>query len=229
MLTGLLEVAKVCYSENTPRKLTYVVDDMSLKTLTIEPALLDNSTLGLFVDDGGKAKEIKDFITTLAQSAVQNNQAKIPDIIAVLKQDSISVAEDILRKSQKELQEETMAAQKSKQESEERLEALKQESEERKRAHEKEIVVLKEEERRKTVIAQAALTGASFNPDQDADNDGLNDFLEIAKQGLDADIKKSKQQLDREKFEHQKIVDAQKNELDKKKLAVQKQKNKISK
>ena len=90
-------------------------------------------------------------------------------------------------------------------------------------------MVLKEEERRKTVIAQAALTGASFNPDQDADNDGLNDFLEIAKQGLDADIKKSKQQLDREKFEHQKIVDAQKNELDKKKLAVQQQKNKISK
>ena len=225
VLTGLLEMAKVCYSENTPRKLTYVVDDMSLKTLTVEPALLDNSTLGLFVDDGGKAKEIKDIITSLAQSAVQNNQAKIPDIIAVLKQDSISMAEDILRKSQKEIQEEAMAAQKSQQESNERIENLKAENDEKKRAHEKELAVLKEEERRKTVIVQAAITGASFNPDQDADNDGINDFIEIAKQGLDAEIKKSKQQLDREKFEHQKVVDAQKNEMDKKKLEVQARKN----
>ena len=225
VLTGLLEMAKVCYSENTPRKLTYVVDDMSLKTLTVEPALLDNSTLGLFVDDGGKAKEIKDIITSLAQSAVQNNQAKIPDIIAVLKQDSISMAEDILRKSQKEIQEEAMAAQKSQQESNERIENLKAENDEKKRAHEKELAVLKEEERRKTVIVQAAITGASFNPDQDADNDGINYFIEIAKQGLDAEIKKSKQQLDREKFEHQKVVDAQKNEMDKKKLEVQARKN----
>ena len=225
VLTGLLEMAKVCYSENTPRKLTYVVDDMSLKTLTVEPALLDNSTLGLFVDDGGKAKEIKDIITSLAQSAVQNNQAKIPDIIAVLKQDSISMAEDILRKSQKEIQEEAMAAQKSQQESNERIENLKAENDEKKRAHEKELAVLKEEERRKTVIVQAAITGASFNPDQDADSDGINDFIEIAKQGLDAEIKKSKQQLDREKFEHQKVVDAQKNEIDKKKLEVQARKN----
>ena len=225
VLTGLLEVAKVCYSENTPRKLTYVVDDMSLKTLTVEPALLDNSTLGLFVDDGGKAKEIKDIITSLAQSAVQNNQAKIPDIIAVLKQDSISMAEDILRKSQKEIQEEAMAAQKSLQESNERIENLKAENDEKKRAHEKELAILKEEERRKTVIVQAAITGASFNPEQDADSDGINDFIEIAKQGLDAEIKKSKQQLDREKFEHQKVVDAQKNEMDKKKLEVQARKN----
>ena len=225
VLTGLLEMAKVCYSENTPRKLTYVVDDMSLKTLTVEPALLDNSTLGLFVDDGGKAKEIKDIITSLAQSAVQNNQAKIPDIIAVLKQDSISMAEDILRKSQKEIQEEAMAAQKSQQESNERIENLKAENDEKKRAHEKELAILKEEERRKTVIVQAAITGASFNPDKDADNDGINDFIEIAKQGLDAEIKKSKQQLDREKFEHQKVVDAQKNEMDKKKLEVQARKN----
>ena len=225
VLTGLLEMAKVCYSENTPRKLTYVVDDMSLKTLTVEPALLDNSTLGLFVDDGGKAKEIKDIITSLAQSAVQNNQAKIPDIIAVLKQDSISMAEDILRKSQKEIQEEAMAAQKSLQESNERIENLKAENDEKKRAHEKELAILKEEERRKTVIVQAAITGASFNPEQDADSDGVNDFIEIAKQGLDAEIKKSKQQLDREKFEHQKVVDAQKNEMDKKKLEVQARKN----
>lgn len=229
VLNALLEMGKVCYGQGKPRKLSYILDDMSLKTFTVDPGLLDNSTLGIFIDDGGRAQEIKDIITSLAQAAVQNNQAKIPDIIAILKQDSISVAEDILRKSQKEIQEELMASQKSQQESNERIEQMRNEEAERKRQHEKEIVVLKEEERRKTVIAQASLTGASFNPDQDKDEDGINDFIEIAKQGLDAEIKQSKQDLEREKFEYQKTVDAERNRIENKKIGLQQKKINLTK
>ena len=225
VLTSLIEVAKVCYSDNKPRKLSYVLDDMSLQTLNLDPALLDNTTLGIFVDDGGKAKEIKDMISTIAQSAVQNSQAKIADIISVLKQDSISVAEDILRKSQKEIQEEAVAAQKAQQESQEKIEQMKIANEEKKRQHEKELTILKEEERRKTVIAQASITGASFNPEQDADNDGVNDFLEIAKHGLNAEIQKSKLELEKQKLDAKKKYDTQKLELEKRKLSQQQQKS----
>lgn len=225
VLTSLIEVAKVCYSDNKPRKLSYVLDDMSLQTLNLDPALLDNTTLGIFVDDGGKAKEIKDMISTIAQSAVQNSQAKIADIISVLKQDSISVAEDILRKSQKEIQEEAVAAQKAQQESQEKIEQMKIANEEKKRQHEKELTILKEEERRKTVIAQASITGASFNPEQDSDNDGVNDFLEIAKHGLNAEIQKSKLELEKQKLDAKKKYDTQKLELEKRKLAQQQQKS----
>lgn len=229
VLTALIETAKVCWSQGQPRKLSYVLDDMSLKTLTIDPGLLENSTLGVFIDDSGKAQDIKDMITSLAQAAVQNQQAKIPDIIAVLKQDSISIAEDILRKSQREIQEDAMASQKAQQESLEKMEQMRMEEAERKRQHEKELVVLKEEERRKTVVAQAALTGASFNPDVDKDRDGINDFMEIAKQGLDADIKQSKQQLEREKFEYQKQADAERNKLENKKIGIQQNKINLTK
>ena len=225
VLTSLIEVAKVCYSDNKPRKLSYVLDDMSLQTLNLDPALLDNTTLGIFVDDGGKAKEIKDMISTIAQSAVQNSQAKIADIISVLKQDSISVAEDILRKSQKEIQEEAVAAQKAQQESQEKIEQMKIANEEKKRQHEKELTILKEEERRKTVIAQASITGASFNPEQDSDNDGVNDFLEIAKHGLNAEIQKSKLELEKQKLDAKKKYDTQKLELEKRKLSQQQQKS----
>ena len=90
---------------------------------------------------------------------------------------------------------------------------------------EKEIVVLKEEERRNTVIAQAALTGLSFNSEVDQDSDGTPDFLEIAKHGVDAEIKRGKQQLDREKFEHQKEVDSAKIKNNEEKLKVQRAKN----
>lgn len=218
VLRGLLEVAKVCYSESKPRKLSYALDDMSLKTLDLDTALLDNTTLGLFIDDGGKAKEIKDMITALAQSAIQNNQAKISDIIAILKQDSISVAEDILKKSSKELQEDALAAQKSQQESNERIEQIKSANEERKRQHEKEMIILKEEERRKTVIAQTALTGASFNPEQDTDKDGINDFVEIARYGLDAEIKRKELDIREKERIDNKEINNKKIELEKKKI-----------
>ena len=222
VLNSLLEVAKVCYSDSKPRKLTYVLDDMSLRTLDLEPALLDNATLGLFIDDGGKAQEIKEIITALSQSAVQNNQAKISDIIAVLKQDSISVAEDILRKSGKEIEEQQLQAQQANNESTERLEQAKQEHEKAKWNHENELAVLKEEERRKTVVVQASLTGASFNPDLDTDEDNINDFIEIAKNGLNADIQKSKLDIERQKLEHKKAYDKEKLRIDAEKVKKQK-------
>ena len=222
VLKSLIETAKVCYSEGKPRKLSYVLDDMSLQTLNLDTALLDNTTLGLFIDDGSKTQEIKDMITALAQSAVQNNQAKMADIIAILKQDSISIAEDILRKSQKELEESQQQAQQQQQESDERVEQAKQEHEKDKWNHEKELAVLKEEERRKTVIVQSSLLGASFNPELDEDKDGVNDFIEIARHGLNADIQKGKLQLDKEKLQHKKNYDKEKLSLEAKKLAQQK-------
>ena len=66
--------------------------------------------------------------------------------------------------------------------------------------------------------------GASYNPDLDADNDGQNDFIEIAKHGLDAEIKKNKEQLEREKFEHNKIIDKEKLKQNDKKLENDKKK-----
>lgn len=226
VLKALVEVAKVCYSGSDSVKLSYVLDDMSIKTLELDTALLDNTTLGLFIDDDGKAQEIKDTITALAQSAVQNNQAKIADIIAVLKQDSVSVAEDILRKSDREIQDQQFEIQRENNEAQERIEQAKQEHERAKWEHEKELAVLKEEERRKTVVIQTSITGASFNPDQDIDDDGINDFLEIAKHGLNADVQKSKIDIEKQKLEHKKAFDTEKLKLEKEKL---KRQQKVSK
>lgn len=222
VLKSLLETAKVCYSDKPVRKLSYVLDDMSLQTLHLDTALLDNTSLGLFIDDGSKTQEIKEMISSLAQSAVQNNQVKVADIVAILKQDSLSVAEDMLRKSGKELEEAQQQAQKQQQDSDERIEQGKQEHQRAEWEHEKEVVVLKEEEKRKTVIIQSSLLGASFNPDLDVDKDGVNDFIEIARHGLNADIQKGKLELEREKLQHKKKNDSDKIKLEAKKLQQQK-------
>ena len=106
------------------------------------------------------------------------------------------------------------------------MQQMAEAAKEKEHEREKELIVLKETEKRKTVIIQGTLVGASFNPDQDKDDDGENDFVELAKNGLDAEIKQSKQNLEREKFEHAKLNDAEKISLEKQKLKVAQTKNK---
>ena len=88
---------------------------------------------------------------------------------------------------------------------------------------EKELVILKEEERRKTAVAVAAITGASFNPEADADKDGENDFLEIARKGLETQIKASKQQLEEKKYISERGDKEKEFELKKEELAIKKE------
>ena len=83
---------------------------------------------------------------------------------------------------------------------------------------------MKEEEKRETVIVQSSIMGASFNPDQDADNDGLNDFMEVAKYGLDAEIKRRNVQLQENKLEHQKMIDDKELKQQDKKLSIEERK-----
>ena len=91
------------------------------------------------------------------------------------------------------------------------------------------MIVLKETEKRKTEVIKGTLVGASFNPDQDADNDGENDFIELAKHGLNAEVKRDVNQLNREKFEHQKVVDDKKIKQVDKKLSIDAKKINIKK
>lgn len=218
VLTALIETAKIAYADKKSVKLSYVLDDMSIRILDLDVGLLDNSTLGLFVSNSTKAEEAMQTIRQLSHAAMQNQKAELSDILSVIRQEGIVEAEETLKVAEKNRKEEEQANQERLGKQQQELEQLKQKGEQQKHENEKEIVVLKEAERRKTVIAQSALTGMSFNPDSDNDNDGENDFLEIARDGLDAEIKRGKNQLDREKFEHTKKVDNEKLKIEKKKV-----------
>lgn len=224
-MQALLDVAKIAYAETKPRKLSYVLDDMSIQMFDFDVGLLDNSTIGIFVTNTVKAEEAKETIKQLTHAALQNQKVELSDVISVIRQDNIIEAEETLKVAEATRQEREDAQQ------QQQMEAMQEESERvreferEKHEMEKEIVVLKEEERRKTVIAQAALTGLSFNPELDQDGDGEPDFLEIAKHGLEADIQRSKAQLEREKFEHQKDIDNKRVENESKKLAIDQAKN----
>lgn len=224
VLTALLECAKVCYSGKKPQKLSYVLDDMSLRTIDMDPALLDNSTLGLFINDSSKAQEIKDTLTQLAHAAMQTQAAKLSDILGVIKEDSITVAEERLKASETKFEESQAAQQQQQIDANKQMAQAEAEHQKEMWAHDKEMVVLKEEERRKTEIIKASLMAASFNPDKDSDGDGENDFIELAKNGLDADIKMKKIQLDTDKFQHQIGVDNEKLKNEREKIKIAKNK-----
>ena len=54
---------------------------------------------------------------------------------------------------------------------------------------------------------------------EDKNDNGLNDFLELAKHDLDTDIKKRKQDLDERKFQEKSKNDIEKLKIEKRKLA----------
>ncbi len=92
-------------------------------------------------------------------------------------------------------------------------------------AHEKEMrmfdretEMMKEKMKTDREIQSQTIMSLGFNEDKDVDKDGKLDILEVAKQGVDVDVKQRKQQLDEEKFRHQKEMDKKNAEIETKKL-----------
>lgn len=224
VLTALLEISKVCYSTKESQKLYYVLDDMSMKLLDIDSELLDNSTYGIFINNDTKTQEIKDTITQLAHAALQNQQIKLSDVLSIIKESSLTVAEDRLKTSEKEQQELIMKQEQEKQQAAKEMQEAQHQMQKEEWQHEKDMVVLKETERRETEIVKAALTGMSFNPDVDKDRDGINDFLEISKHGLNAEVKAKEIDLKREKLEHDKEMDKKGFDIENKKIDIARRK-----
>ena len=83
---------------------------------------------------------------------------------------------------------------------------------------EKELIVLKEEERRKTEIQKQTILSLGFAEDKDVNDNDVPDVLEVAKFGVETKLKMQKQLLDAQKFEHQKKQDEEKNRLEEKKI-----------
>lgn len=231
VLQALIETAKIAYSQNPKDKLSYVLDDMSVQMFKLDMDLLDNSTIGIFISNSAKVEETKDMIRQLTHAALQSQKVEFSDVISVIRQSSIVEAEEVLKVAEENRREYEMKLQQQQGEQQKQLEQIKEQHAQKEHEREKELIVLKEEERRKTEIVKGSIVGMSFNPDQDKDGDGVNDFLEIAKHGLNAEVQQSKVQLEREKFENQKITEKKKleqkdEELKLKKIALNKAKTK---
>lgn len=217
VLTGLLECAKVTYSESKPKFLSYVLDDMSLEMLYIDYELLDSSVYGLFISNSMKSWEALESMNQLAHAALQNQKIELSDVMKVMRSEDVQQAEELLATAEANRIERDQALAQQEMEAQDRMAKEA-------RAWEKEKLTMEHESKMEQIrlkgdidLQKQAILSLGFNEDKDLDKDGEPDVLELYKEGLDADIKQRKQDLEEAKFEHSKLQDAEKNAIDKEK------------
>jgi len=231
VLQGLIEIAKVAYVLNPKKKLHYVLDDMSVKLLSIDAELLDNSTYGLYVTNSSKSEEIRQAMVNLSHAALQNDQATLLDIANILESNSVTEAKEMLAVSQQNAQERAENIEKMKADLKKQEMAAKERELDAARDHEEKMIVLKAREDRATKVQVQTIASMGFDLNKDEDADTIPDVLEVAKYGVDAEIKRRKadvdergQQLEERKFEHDTQEDKFRRQYDKEKLAIERKK-----
>lgn len=219
VLQGLINLAKVAYAGSDKQYLSYVLDDMSMEMLELDINLLEESTLGLFMEDSSMSEEIKQTIQQLAHAAMQNQKIELSDVLKVIKQDSIQEAEEALLVSEEIRQERDQAAAEAENKAQMDLAAKAQEYKKEEWEHEKDMVILKETEKRKTDIQKQTILSLGFNEDKDMDDDGIPDILEVARDGVDAEIKRAKIAQENRALDHKISDDKEKNKIKKAEIA----------
>jgi len=187
-LQALLDVARIGYLNSDVEVLNNVLDDMSRELIYLDKELLASSVLGLFIEDGVAAEKLREQVQGLAQAALQNQKVELSDVLKVLREDSIQEASETL-----EVAEETrIQREQANAEAERNFKAEEAEKERQQKEVEHtwkiDEIVTKAEEDRKTKIQTQAMLSVGFNEDKDFDKDGQLDVLEIAKQGVNAQV-----------------------------------------
>lgn len=228
VLQALIECAKVTYSEFRPESLSYILDDMSLQMLVIDYDLLENSTYGLFVSNSMKTAEALQKVEQLSHAAMQNQKIELSDVIKVMRSESIQEAEELLQIAETERMEREQQQAQSQQEAAADAEEKAKEFRREEWAHDIAFMERQEELKTERELQKQTILSLGFNEDKDLDRDGVPDVLEVYKAGVDAEIKQSKIDLEKDKLAQKKKEHKDKVELENKKIKAQAAKNSIS-
>ena len=219
VLQGLLDLAKVAYATSDKKHISYILDDMSQEMLQMDINLLDESTLGLFMEDSSMSEEIKQTIQQLAHAAMQNQKIELSDVLKVIKQDSIQEAEEALLVSEELRAEREQANAQAQEKAKADMQQKQIDWEKEKMAQEHSNNLEEIDAKGNWDIQKQAMLSMGFDPNKDQDNDGVPDVLEVAKHGVNAQIQMSKEARENRKLDFE-IADAkEKNKLKAKEIA----------
>jgi hypothetical protein len=219
VLQGLLDIAKVAYATSDKKQISYILDDMSMEMLQMDINLLDESTLGLFMEDSSMSEEIKQTIQQLAHAAMQNQKIELSDVLKVIKQDSIQEAEEALLVSEELRSEREQANAQAAEKAKADMQQKQIDWEKEKMAQEHSNTLEEIDAKGNWDIQKQAMLSMGFDPNKDVDDDGVPDVLEVAKYGVDAEIKRAQIAKDNRQLDFQ-IADAkEKNKLKAKEIA----------
>ena len=203
VLEALTDTAKVAWGDGKKKKIQYIMDDMTTKLITIDPPELANSSFGVFVSDSAKDQELFMTMKQLAHAALQNQQAELSDVIKMLSTDSSSEIKVILEKAEEERRQREQEMQQQQQQAQQQQAQAQQQAQmqiaQEKAAIEKqkiEIDKYKIDRDNETKLKVAEINSFRNQMDQDSNNNGVPDQLEIEK--LKAKVENDDKKLDLE-------------------------------
>jgi len=167
ILDSFLKVA-VDNLKNRKSNFQIVLDDASVQTLQINEEDLLMSDFGIFVTSSAKDARTFEELRGLSQALLQNDKAKLSDIIKMMKATSMSELQEQIKNSEKMADE--MQQQLQQQQFESQAELQRQ-------AQEFELIKLDKTLENKVLVAQ--IDSFKFKEDQDIDKDGFPDQLEV--------------------------------------------------
>lgn len=196
-----------------------VGDSLKRSFISLDPNSLPLNKFNIYVSDSARENDIFNQLKGLAQPLLQNDKAKFSDIIKLIKATSIEELNRDIMKIEAAFDERMAQMQQSEMQSNEKMEQMRMQLEERRMAHEKEMKIMDVEGK----IMVAKINSMSRQEDQDIDDNGVRDQLELAKLDLDAakftaELDFKKEELAQEKELAEKELEAKK-EIEAKKAA----------
>lgn len=138
ILSSLLECAIQVWKDKSIIK-QFVLDDLSIETLELNPGDLTDASFGVFVSNAYEDVNVFDTLKQLVQPLIQNDKARISDIIKIIKSNSVKELELHIRQTERKAEEIMNAQMQQQQElNRQQIEAAKAEREDV-QAHEKEL------------------------------------------------------------------------------------------
>lgn len=169
ILQSVIDLAQMCYKEKGMTK-QFVLDDLSLSTLELTPESLSNASYGIFVTDSPKEQMIFDTLQQWGQAMLQNDKAKVSDLINMLEATSTQKLKKDMLASEKAFEDSQRGMQDAQMQGQQ---ALQQEQQ----AFELEFQAREHANK----IKLAEIDSFKFQKDQDSDDNGIPDAFEIAK------------------------------------------------
>ena len=175
----------------------------------------------MFVSDSLKSDEVLQTMQQLSHAALQNQQIELSDVLKIMNSESTQEAEELLTVAENERaeREQAMQQQQSQAAADQAEAAREWEREKVQTDHKNKMAEI--QLKGDLDLEKQLVLSMGFNEDKDLDKDGMPDVLEVAKFGVDAEIKQRKQQLDEQKFAQSKIEHEDKKVLEEKKIKSQ--------
>ena len=223
VLTNLLEEAKLAWLDG--KKAQYIMDDIEItrKILNIDGEVFNEEDYGVMMVNSEKENRIMQYLEQNAMGAVQSGQAELQDVIGAMRTNSIAKAQQILQeasdKAKQQAQEQQQQQMQSQEAMQEKMLAAQTEDREDKQAHEVELKEMDVE----TKIEVAEINSFKNQMDQDVNDNGVPDQLEIEK------LKASERNNMRKNQIEEKKLRLKDKELDIKKADIRAKKNQSKK